>query len=274
MISTSFFNNTYKYIIINSKIQCLAINAHHHLQVRSIGRSGLQNGCQLHYHTSDSVLSSWCSFISQHISIKICIMLAILGRCIKSEKSAQGWDVCEYAYLAATLTISENWAPRFLPVGADGVSGRGGVSSAVGCLHRSGGDVPDPMCLHRVCGLFAVPLWQGSHLAVWIWRNIAGCLSVAAFTFLRPGNSTPHLIFSQTSAWGVLICNCISSIEAHKHPPLAILPIFKARRMSDCSSCTRPPYLAMVADMLKTYKELVAACNNEIWRLPHPYMLP
>jgi hypothetical protein len=40
---------------------------------------------------------------------------------------------------------------------------------------------------------------------------------------------------------------------------LVILAILKARRMSDCFSCTRPPCLAIVADMLKTYKTLVAA---------------
>jgi hypothetical protein len=37
------------------------------------------------------------------------------------------------------------------------------------------------------------------------------------------------------------------------------LAIFKARRMSDCSSYNRPPCLAIVADMLKTYMILVAA---------------
>jgi len=54
---------------------------------------------------------------------------------------------------------------------------------------------------------------------------------------------------------------------------LSILAIFNARRMSDCSSCTRPPCLAIVADMLKTYKTLVDASNNEIRLLPLPYTL-
>jgi hypothetical protein len=43
------------------------------------------------------------------------------------------------------------------------------------------------------------------------------------------------------------------------------LAIFTARNMWECSRCTRPPYLAIVADMLNTYKTLVAASNNEIW---------
>ena len=44
--------------------------------------------------------------------------------------------------------------------------------------------------------------------------------------------------------------------------------------MSYCSSCTRPPCLAIVADMLKTYKTLVAASESENRRLPLPYTLP
>ena len=72
--------------MIISKIACLSINARHNLQVRSIGCSGLQNGCSLDYNTTDSVLTSGCSFISQHFWIKICTVLAILGRCIKVEK--------------------------------------------------------------------------------------------------------------------------------------------------------------------------------------------
>jgi len=60
------------------------------LQPHPIGCSGLQNLCQLHYHTADSVLTSGCSFISQHIWIKICIMLAILGRSIKSKRFSSG----------------------------------------------------------------------------------------------------------------------------------------------------------------------------------------
>jgi len=31
---------------------------------------------------------------------------------------------------------------------------------------------------------------------------------------------------------------CFSSLAVHENPPLAIFAIFKARRMSDCSSCT------------------------------------
>ena len=56
-------------------------------------------------------------------------------------------------------------------------------------------------------------------------------------------------------------------------PFLAIFAISKARCMLDCSSCTWPPCLALVADMLKSYKKLFTAYNNEIRRLPQPYTL-
>jgi len=61
------------------------------------------------------------------------------------------------------------------------------------------------------------------------------------------------------SEWRFLISCCISSLAACQNPPLAILAIFKARHMLDCSSCTWPPCLTIVADMLKTYMKLVAA---------------
>jgi len=112
-----------------------------------------------------------------------------------------------------------------------------------------------PACLW----IFAVPFWQGMQPSVWFSRTFAGCLSIAAFTLLCPGNSTLRFFSSRTSARGFLISCCISSIAARENPPLAMLAIFKARRMSDCSSCTWPPCLAIVADMLKTSRKLVAA---------------
>ena len=184
------------------------------------------------------------------------------------KNSAQGWYVCEYAYPAGKLTIWAFWAPELLPVGAGGVLPKGGVASGVGCLCLSGGGVPVPLCLHCVCGFFGMPCWQGRHPAIWFWPSIARCLSIAAFTILSPGNSTPHFFSSRTSAQGLLIRNCISSIVTRERPSLDIFATSKARCMSDCSNCTRPPCLAIVADMLKTFNILVAACNNEIQWLP------
>jgi hypothetical protein len=42
-------------------------------------------------------------------------------------------------------------APEVLPGGAGRVLGRGGVSSGVRCLRRSGGGAPVPLHLQRVC---------------------------------------------------------------------------------------------------------------------------
>jgi hypothetical protein len=55
-----------------------------------------------------------------------------------------------------------------------------------------------------------------------------------------------------------LISCCVWSIAEHTHSALAIFAILKARRMLDCSRCTRHPCLDIVADMWNTYKKLVA----------------
>jgi hypothetical protein len=85
LITTLFFNNASKFIIIISKIPWLSIDTRYHSKVHSIGCSGLQHWCLLQYHTMNSVLTSRCSFISQYIWITIWIRLGILGRCINIE---------------------------------------------------------------------------------------------------------------------------------------------------------------------------------------------
>jgi hypothetical protein len=49
-----------------------------------------------------------------------------------------------------------------------------------------------------------------------------------------------------------LMRHFVSLIAVHEKPSFAILAIFNARSMSDCSIINRPPCLAIVADMLKT----------------------
>jgi len=137
-------------------------------------------------------------------------------------------------------------------------------------LPESVGGASIPLSPLRVCGFFVVTFWQGRDLSVWFWWSIARCLSIPAFNILCPANSTPRFFSFWTLVGGFLMRYCISSIAACKNPPLSILAIFKARCMSDCSSCTRPPRLAIVADMFKTYKKLVAASNNDIQLLPLP----
>jgi hypothetical protein len=88
------------------------INASHHCQVCSMGCSGRQNECQLQYHTADSVLTSGCFFISQHvwiiICINICIVLTIWAVATGVQDSAQGRDVRKYTHPAGKLMMWEH----------------------------------------------------------------------------------------------------------------------------------------------------------------------
>jgi len=71
--------------------------------------------------------------------------------------SAQGRDVCKYAYLAGKITFQQCWAPEVLPVGVGGVPGRGSIGSGggsgVGCLHRLGRGAPVHLHLQSVGGV-------------------------------------------------------------------------------------------------------------------------
>jgi hypothetical protein len=49
----------------------------------------------------------------------------------------------------------------------------------------------------------------------------------------------------------------VSSMLEHDMLCLAICTMFSAIHISACSSCSQPPCLASVADMLKTYKSVV-----------------
>ena len=124
-------------------------------------------------------------------------------------------------------------------------------------------------CLWILC----CSILQERQPSVWFSWTIAGCLSITAFTLLCPENSTPCFFSSQTLDWGFLIRFCIASIVVQEKRPLAILAIFKGRRMLDGSSCTRPCCIAIMADMLNTYKKSVAASTYEIQLLPLPYTL-
>ena len=126
-----------------------------------------------------------------------------------------------------------------------------------------------PACLRIFCGDILA-------------RNAAGCSVLTKYCqvslypslhlFVPRKLNTPLLFFSDVGAWFVNEI-FVSSIVVREKPSLATLAIFNARRMSDCSSCTQPPCLAIVADMLNTYKTLVDASNNEIRLLPLRYTL-
>ena len=162
-----------------------------------------------------------------------------------------GSGVCIYRYPGGTPSVSEHWLLSLSSGGAGGVPG-------LGCPGR-GGVALVPLHLQRVCGLFAAQCIQGRQPSIWFSRSFVLCLFITPFTFLCLGNTTPHFFLSRTLACGFSISCCVSSVAARDIPSLPILAIFKARRMLDCSSCTRPPCLAIVANWLKTYKKLVAA---------------
>ena len=158
--------------------------------------------------------------------------------------------------------------------GTGDVPGGCGVGSGVSCLHQTDGGAPGPMHLQRLRGFLAVPLWQGRQPSVWFWRIIAGCLCIVAFTFSCPGYASTGFFSCLTWASGSFIGYCCSSIAPCKNPPWALLRIFNAQHMSDCLSCTRVSCLAIVADMLKTFKKLAAPSSYEIRQLPPPYEFP
>jgi len=182
--------------------------------------------------------------------------------------------VCEFAYLGGKVTILECWAPAEFPGGAGDGPGRASVCPGCGWLRWSGRRAPVPWRLQRVSAFSPAPLWKEWHPSGWYWQSNARCLSIAALTYLWRGNVTPRFFSFRTSARAFLMRYCISSIAACENPPFAIVAIFKSRHMLDCSSCNRPPYLAIVPDMLKTYQKLVAAAENKISLAPQPYMLP
>jgi len=167
-----------------------------------------------------------------------------------------------YTYPGGTHSILELGTLSLSPGGAGGIPGPSGTSS--------GGGTPVPLRLKRVCGVFAVPLWQQRQPFILFSWTIAGCHFIAAVIFLCPEISTPCCFASRTSARGFLSWCWVPTIVEGKNSPLAILPIFKTRHMSNCSSCTQPPYLAIVADMLKTYEKLVPS-KSDIQLLPQPY---
>jgi len=128
------------------------------------------------------------------------MVLGILGRYHKMKNSAQGRDESEYGYQASKLMIREHCAMELLPVGAVGITGRGGIGSRVGILRRLGGGAPVPFGLQQVCRFFAVPFWQRRHLDVWFGRSIVVFLCIAAYLYMPSKLNTALLLFSDLGA--------------------------------------------------------------------------
>jgi len=76
--------------------------------------------------------------------------------------------------------------------------------------------------------------------------------------YFMPGeHNTPFFHFLNFGSWFVDLLLRSLHCSARK-PFFRHLGYIQPRCMSDCSSCTQPPCLAIAADMLKTYKKLVA----------------
>jgi len=115
---------------------------------------------------------------------------------------AQGRGVGIYKYPGGTPSIVDVWDPLLSLGGTGGDAGGCGVGSGVGCLSHSGGGAPVHLHHQHVLEFCAVPCWQRTQPSVWFSPSIARCLSIAAFKFSSPGNSTPHFSSSRTSTWG------------------------------------------------------------------------
>jgi len=161
-----------------------------------------------------------------------------------------GGQLCTYTYLGSTPSILDVWAPSLSQGSTGAFPCWCGIGSGVRCVSRSGGGAPVPLHLQRVWGFCTVPRWQRRQPSDWFSPNTAGCLSIAGFTSLCQGNSTACFFSHQPLAPGCLIRYWVPSIMEHENPPSAILAIYKARRMSDWSSCNRPPCHTIVADMM------------------------
>jgi len=197
-------------------------------------------------------------------------MLAILGTCIKSEKFSTGkrcmWIHRSGRHIDHLGTVSSRI-----------VAGWGRCRAGQRCRWLSAWGrwrctccFASPACLQILRGAMLARQESG-HVGLTEHRRVSCYRSLHQF---MPQELNSRFLSSRTSVRGFMIRYFASSIAAHKNASLAILGIFNARRMSDCASCTQPPCLATVAAILKTYKKLAAASNNEIRLLPLPYTLP
>jgi len=132
---------------------------------------------------------------------------------------------------------------------------------------RCGGSFGPPACLLILCCAIlthkaAVCLIFVNHCRVSFYCSLHHLTT-------RKLNSLP-LLFSE---FGVryLFSSWVSTIAACENSALDIWAIVKARQMSDCSSCTRPPCLDIMADKLKPYKILVVVSKWKIRLLPNSY---
>jgi len=201
-------------------------------------------------------------------------MLALFGTCINSKKSGTG-KICMWIHISGRQNddlgklssgIVTRWGgwrsgQRWRPLWCR-LSASVWWKCTCSCMSLA--------CLWMVCGA----IWERKASSVLVLtKHCRVSFYRSLYLFKLRELNTPLLLFSDLGARFIDQVMCFLYHGA-QNPSLAILAIFRARRMSDCCSWTRPPCVSIVADMLKTFKESVAASNNEIRLLSEPYTLP
>ena len=191
-------------------MQCLSINASHSCQVHSKGCSGLRNQCWLHYHTADSVQCSWCSFIRQHIWIKISTVLAIMGRCMRGKWFSSGKG-------SMWIRVSRRQIHDFETFSTGSITSWGGLSSVQRC-HRLWSRLWSLLCSlqsasvgQRLTFYFASPACQRIVSSAICARKASGHVVlikhswVSFYYILHHGVptilNTPHHLFWHIGVW-------------------------------------------------------------------------
>jgi len=181
--------------MIISKIPCLSVNAGHQLQDRSIRCSCLQNECQPHYHTTDSVLT----FISQHIWIKIGIVLGILiiieksrARKIFMRIHISGHQIGNFSRLSSGSDTGwggwhagRRWSRLWSPISESG-------------WWRCTCSWASPVCLRILCGA----IWARKAAGRLVLTNHCRVSLYCSLHLFMPRKlNTPVLLFSDLGVW-------------------------------------------------------------------------
>jgi len=187
--------------------------------------------------------------------------------------SAQRREVCEYTCPASKSRIAEDWSKALFPGGEGGIPGGDGVSAGVGSLRQLGGDAVIALRLQHICGFFVVPFCQVRHPSMWFWCSVARCLSIAAFSFLCPGNTTPRFFSSQSFMGGFWIRYCVATIAAPENSPSAIFAIFKRGAHVGLFQLYATSLPCHSRRHVENIQEFSCCDNHESWLLLRPYML-
>jgi len=149
-----------------------------------------------------------------------------------------------YTYHGGPTTVSGHSVLSLSSDRAGHVLGQGGAIL--------GGCPPVPLNDLQRCEFFPVRFWHGRQGCKWFSPPIGLCLAIAAFTLLFQGQPTPRFFSSPTLPSSRLMCCCVSFIGARQNTPLAMLAVFKERRMSYCSSCIWHPSPDILSDVMKS----------------------